>query len=358
MVAVIMVFIWIMFGKIMEERARLAEANKAAIKQDVEPIQVITLTLKPKRLLDKINLPAEIEPYLDVLVKAEVPGQVVKVVVEEGTNVTRGQTLVYLDDRDYRARLDRIRANYRLAKLDYDRNAALAKKQVTSPAKLDAIEAQLKDLEAQVAEAQLALSRTQITSPTSSLINEIKVEEGDFLAVGDPVAQILQLNPVKVTVGVPESDVAAVFNLDEANVIIDALNGLRVRGRKIFLARQPRTLARLYDLELSVPNPNGNILPGMFARVELVKQVFRQALTVPLYAVISQGEERFVFIEEDGRAKKRIVTLGILVDWQVQITSGLKQGDRAIVVGHRFLDEGQEVKIIKSVNDPREILTP
>lgn len=356
MVAFIVAFIWIMFGKIVEERARLAEAKKAAIKQDVEPVQVITLTLKPKRLLDKINLPAEIEPYLDVLLKAEVPGQVVKVLVAEGQTVTRGQVLVHLDDRDYRARLARIQANYRLAKLDYDRNAALAKKQVTSAAKLDAIEAQLKDLEAQVDEAQLALSRTQITSPTSSLVNEISVEQGDFLAVGDPVAQILQLNHVKVTVGVPESDVAAVFNLDEANVIIDALNGLRVKGHKIFLSRQTRTLARLYDLELSVPNPNGYILPGMFARVELVKQVFNRALTIPLYAVISQGEERFVFIEEDGRAEKRMITLGILVDWQVQVTSGLKQGDRVIVVGHRFLDEGQEVKIIKNVSDPGEIL--
>jgi len=358
MVALIAAFIWIMVGKILQERERLVEAKKAAIKKNVEPVQVITMPLKPKRVLDKINLPAQIGPYLDVLVKAEVPGQVLNVVVEEGSNVTRGQALVQLDDRDYRARLARLEANYRLAKLDYERIAALAKKQVTSPATLDAIQAQLKDLEAQVEEAQLALSRTKITSPTSSLVNEIMVERGDFLAVGDPVAQILQLDPVKVTVGVPESDVAAVFNLEEADVIIEALNGLRVKGRKIFLSRQPRSLARLYDLELSVPNPNGYILPGMFARVELVKRVFNQALTVPLYTVISQGEERFVFIEEDGRAKKRMITLGILVDWQAQITSGLKQDDRVIVVGHRFLDEGQEVKIVKSVNDPREILAP
>ena len=355
-VALIVIFIAVMVGKIVEERARLAEAKKAAIKKEVEAVQVITLTLKPKRLFDRINLPAEVEPYVDVLVRAEVPGQVVRVLVAEGRTVKKGQVLIHLDDRDYRARLARIEANFRLAKLDYDRNAALAKKGVTSVAKLDTIEAQLKDLEAQLDQAKLALSRTRITSPTSSLVNEIKVDQGDFLSVGDPVAQILQLDQVKVTVGVPESDVAAVFDLDEATVTIDALSGLQVKGRKIYLSRQPTTLARLYALELQVPNPDGHILPGMFARVDLVKKVFNRALSVPLYAVISQGEKHIVFLEQDGRARKRIIKLGVLVDWQVQVTSGLKPGDRVIVVGHRFLDEGQEVKIIKNVSDPREIL--
>jgi membrane fusion protein (multidrug efflux system) len=357
-VVLIVVFIVILGSRIMHEKARLEEAKKAAIKKEIEQVQVITLTLKPRRLEDKINLPAMVDPYEDVLIKAEVPGQVIKVLVQEGQTVTNGQVLVQLDDRDYRVRLARIEANYQLAKVDYDRTAALAQKKVMSPAELDKIEAQLKDLEAQVSEAQLALSRTQITSPMCCLLNEIKAKRGDFVSVGDPVAQILQLDPVKVTVGVPESDVAAIFDLDEAEVIVEALNKRRVKGRKIYLSRQPRTLARLYDLELRVPNHDGRILPGMFARVELVKAVFKRALAVPLYAVITQGEKRFVYIEKNGRAERRNIQLGILVGWQVQVTSGLKPGDRVVVVGHRFLDDGQPVKVIKNVSNPREILNP
>lgn len=356
MVALIVVFIVIMGIRIMDEKARLEEAKKAAMKKEVEPVSVITLSLKPRRLEDKINLPAQVEPYEDLWVKAEVPGQVIKVIVQEGQTVTNGQVIVQLDDRDYRTRLARIEANYQLAKLDYDRNAALVKKKVTSLAKLDSIEAQLKDLEAQVSEAKLALSRTEIAAPISGRVNEIETRLGDFVAVGDPVARILQLDPVKVTVGVPESDVAAIFDLDEAEVIIDALNKRRVKGRKIYLSRQPRTLARLYDLELRVPNPDSRILPGMFARAELVKAVFKRALAIPLYAVITQSEDRFVFVEKDGRAQRRNIQLGILVGWQVQVTSGLKPGERAIVVGHRFLDNGQAVKVIKNVSDPHEIL--
>ena len=358
MVALIVAFIVIMWGRIKEEKIRLEDAKKAAMKKEVQPVGVITLTLKPRRLLDKINLPAQVEPYEDVLIKAEVPGQVVKVFVEEGQAIETGQILVQLDDRDYRTRLARIEANYQLAKLDYNRTAALAKMKATSISKLDSIQAQLKDLEAQVSEAQLALSRTRITSPLCCLLNEINAKQGNFVAVGDPVARILQLDQVKVIVGIPESDVAAIFDLDKADVIIEALDGLLVTGHKIFLSRQPRNLARLYDLELIVPNPDGRILPGMFARVELVKQVFNRALAIPLYAVITQGDDRFVYIEKESRAKKRNIKLGALVGWQVQVTSGLKAGERVIVVGHRLLDDGQLVEIVKNVNDPREILKP
>jgi membrane fusion protein (multidrug efflux system) len=355
-VMLIVIFIVILGTRIMHEKARLEEAKKTALKQNIEPVSVITLTLKPRRLEDKINLPAVVQPYEDVWVKAEVPGQVVEVLVQEGEAVEKGQVLIQLDDRDYKARLSRIEANYQLAKLEYERTSALVRKKVMSPAELDKISAQLKDLEAQVNEVQLALSRTQIVSPICCLLNETKANRGDFVGVGDPVARILQLDPVKVTVGVPESDVAAIFGLTEAEVIIEALNKLRVKGTKVFLSRMPRTLARLYDLELRVPNPDGKILPGMFVRVELVKAVFGRALPVPLYAVITQADRSFVYVEENGRAKRRDVEIGILVGWEVQVASGLKPGERVIVVGHRFLDDDQPVNVIKNVSDAREIL--
>jgi membrane fusion protein (multidrug efflux system) len=112
----------------------------------------------------------------------------------------------------------------------------------------------------------------------------------------------------------------------------------------------------LYDLDLMVPNPDGRILPGMFARVELVKQVFSKALSVPLYAVITQGDDRFIYVEKEGRAHKREVRLGVLEGWQVQIETGLEPGERVIIVGHRFVDDGQPVDIIKNVTRPSEIL--
>ena len=356
MVCLILGLIVILGGRIIEEQGRLAEAKKAAMKKEVPAVRVITLTLKPERLEDKISLPADIEPFEDLWVKAEVRGQVVRIPAKEGQRIKKGQLLVKLDDRDYRSRLARIEANYRLAKQDYKRMADLVKKNIAAESKLDEIEARLEDLTAQRNEAQLSLDRTRITAPISGRLNEIKAKKGELLDVNQQVARILQFKKVKVTVGVPESDVAAVFDLNEAEVIIEALGNRRIQGRKIFLSRQPRTLARLYDLELMVPNPDGRILPGMFGRVELIKKVFDQALAVPLYAVITQGDERFVYVEKDGQAEKRSIKLGVLVGWQVHVEAGLNPGERVIVVGHRFLDDGQAVKVIKNVSHPSEIL--
>jgi len=356
MVALIVAFLVIMGIRIKEKKADLEEEKKAAIKQEVPAVRIITLTLAPRRLVDKINLPAQIDPYEEVWVKAEVPGRVIEALVKEGQMVKKGQVLMKLDDRDYRTRLARIEANHKLAKLNYERTKTLVKKKIAATTKLDEIEAQLKDLTAQRNEATVALSRTSITTPLSSLLNDISAKMGDYVGVGDPVAQILEIDTVKVTVGVPESDVAAIFDLNEADIIIEALGKRRVKGDKIFLSRKPRTLSRLFNLELSVPNPDGHILPGMFARVELVKHVYENAVALPLYAIITQEDERFVYIEKEGRVKKRRVTLGTLIGWEVHITSGLKAGERVVVVGHRLLDDGQAVEVIKNVSNPSEIL--
>jgi len=356
MVALIVAFVVIMGSRIKEKKADLEEVKKAAIKQQVPAVRIITLTLTPRRLVDKINLPGQIDPYEEVWVKAEVPGQVIEVLVKEGQMVQKGQVLMKIDDRDYRTRLARIEANYELAKLNYERTKTLVKKNIAAPTKLDEIEAQLKDLTAQRNEANVALSRTSITTPLSSFLNEIGAKMGDYIGVGDPVAQILEIDTVKVTVGVPESDVAAIFDLNEADIIIEALGKRRVKGDKIFLSHKPRTLSRLFDLELSVPNPDGHILPGMFARVELVKHVYEDAVALPLYAIITQEDERFVYIEKESRVEKRRVTLGTLIGWEVHITSGLKAGEKVVVVGHRLLDDGQSVEVIKNVSNPSEIL--
>lgn len=355
-VVVLIAFSIVMISKVREKSATLEEAQKASMRQDLQAINVITLSIRPSDLEDKINLPAVVEPFENLWVKAEVSGQVKAIPVKEGEVVEEGQVLVELDDRDYVTRLEQIEANYKLAILDNDRIVALAEKKIAAETELDQVTARVTQLSAQLKEAKLALSRTKITAPISGRLNEIEAKVGDWMGIEKRVAQILQFDEVKVTVGVPESDVSAVLDLNEADIIIEALDNRRVKGKKIFLSRQPSTLARLYDLELIVKNPDDSILPGMFARVELVKEVFKEAIAIPLYAVISQNDENYVFVEKNNKAEKRPVELGILSGWQIQIKSGLAPGDKVIVVGHRQLDEGRSVEVIQEVSDAEEII--
>jgi len=339
-----------------EKKQRLDYEKEHAIKEESGSVKVVTMLIEPREFKDKINLPATIESFENLWVKTEVSGQVVDVLVEEGKYVKKGQLLVKLDDRDYKLRLESIQANYDLALLEYNRISELASKRIAAVTDLDKVEAQLKSLKSQLNEAKLALDRTSIRAPIMGRLNEVEAKIGDWLGVDKPVAQILQIGSVKVTVGIPESDVASVFDLKEADITIEALDNKRVKGRKVFLSRRPDTMARLYNLELVVPNLDGRILPGMFARVEIVKKTFENAVVIPLYAVITQQNEKFVYIEKNGIVEKRIVKLGLLSNWEVQIASGLEPGDHLIIVGHRVLDSGQNVDVMQMVKDPREIL--
>ena len=353
----IVFLIFSLYQDIAAKRSDLETAKKEAIRQDIPATRVMTLKVLPRRLEDTIKLPGYVEPAEDLWVASEVPGLVVQILVKEGDRVKQGQVMAQIDDRDYRSRLARIEANHQLAKLEYDRILSLDKKKITAANRLDEIEARLKDVAAQRDEAGLALSRTRILAPIAGQVNEIIAKQGGFMGVGDPVAQILRLSEVKVAVGIPESDVASFFKLKEAAVVIDALEKRQVVGKKVFLSSQPRNLARLFDLELEIPNSDGRILPGMFARVELIRAVYDQALVIPLYAVINQGNEQFVFIDRNGFAKKILVEVGRLVDWQVHITSGLSAKDNVVVVGHRLLNDGQAIEVIKNVSDVGEILS-
>jgi membrane fusion protein (multidrug efflux system) len=354
-IIILVLSLLILTGKIIEKVERLKAERRAATRQEVSA-QVITLTVKPVQLEERLNLPATVESFENLWVKSEASGQVTNILVQEGQIVQKGQVLMELDSRDYMTNLERIEANYRLITIEYKRITELFNRNIVAASEVDRLEAQLKDLEAQLNAAKLALERTRITAPITGRLNEIEAKIGDWMSIDKPVAQILQIGEVKVTVGIPESDVSAVTDLKEADIIIEALDKLRLKGRKLFLSRQPSDMARLYNLELVVDNPDGRILPGMFARVEIVKKRFEDTLAVPLYAVISQNNENFVYLEKDNKAEKRPVELGILEGWMIQVKSGLEVGDNVIIVGHRQVDEGQTVQVIKNVTDPAEIL--
>ena len=135
-----------------------------------------------------------------------------------------------------------------------------------------------------------------------------------------------------------------------------------LRGAKmediIFSGSDSRKPVNYCEVSLTLDNTDGQLRPGMFCRVELVKHRYEEAVSIPLYAVISRRKERFVYIVNDSKAHYRRVELGVLDGWQVQITDGLKPGDRVIIVGHRSLEDGQKIIIQRTVQDPAELEEP
>ncbi|RJP37222.1 MAG: efflux RND transporter periplasmic adaptor subunit [Desulfobacteraceae bacterium] len=347
------------------ERDRLAgqidyvEKQIAAKKLDMPhappDVNVVTLALAPAGISDRINLPGVVEPWIKYNVVAEVRGQVTDKRVEKGAHVREGDIIVVLDTRDYEIALDAARASFNTALASKRRIEKLYQEQLASRSQLDDITAQVERFKAEVDSAELNLSRCTIRSPISGVINNIHIDRGQYLNFADPVAEVMQTDRLKVNVGIPESDVAAVRAVDDFEVRIDALNGRVFNARKYFLARASDPKARLYALEVEIDNPEEEILPDMFARVEIVKSEVHDALAVPLYAIISINDAQTVYVLSDGAARARTISTGIQEGWMMQVTEGLAPGDQVIVVGHRRVSDGQRVNVVRTVDDMADL---
>jgi membrane fusion protein (multidrug efflux system) len=143
--------------------------------------------------------------------------------------------------------------------------------------------------------------------------------------------------------------------VDEFEVMFDALDGRVFKAQKYFLSRASDSMARLYNLELRIDNPEGEILPDMFARVDIVKQEKADALAVPLYSIITLNNEQTVYVVSENTVNSRTVTTGIQEGWRIEITKGLEAGEEVVVVGHRSLSDGQTVNVVKSVMRMEEL---
>jgi membrane fusion protein (multidrug efflux system) len=343
-------------GTIKAEKERVAAEKMEAGSKERLPVNVVLLDVVPTTIEDRINLPGVIEPWEQLTVLSKIHGTVIKVEVSEGETVSKGQVIARIDPDDFRIAVDSARASFELASANYKRLASLFEQEIVAKAEIDKLEAQVKTSRAALENAELMLSRCTIKAPISGVIRSLDATEGLLLSVSDPVAEILQVDRVKAVVGIPESDVALVKNIKEVSLIIQALDNKEVVGRHHFLAGSPESGARLYRLELAIDNEGNLIMPGMFFRAKLVKRVIKDTVAVPLFTVIKREDQQFVFVEEDGVAKKLPVELGIMEDWRVQITKGLSPGSRVVVEGHRDIDHGHKLKTVRVVDDLREAL--
>jgi len=351
----LIIVILVLSSKIKSESERINAEKLHSLNKERPSLNVVVLDINPKPIRDRLNLPAQIEPWVELKVLAEVSGKIVEIEADEGDYVKKGDVIARIDSRDYENDLASVRAEYDLAQRDLARSKNLFEEKLITKARYDTDMTKVNKLSAQMKNAELKLDRCSIKAPMSGVINHTDVEEGLYLNVQDPVAVILDISRVKASVGIPESDVDEVRKLSSFIITIDALGDKTVTGKKHFMSRSPESFAHLYKLEIEIPNPDGQILPGMFARADIVKREVKDSISVPLYSVITRVNEQFVFIENDGKAQLRVVETGILEGWKIQITRGLSKGDRVIVVGHRSVAEGQSVNVVRNVSDAEDL---
>jgi RND family efflux transporter MFP subunit len=356
LLVLIIAVIAILFIRIKSESEQIKAQNLAKLKKGRPEVNVIALKLVPMPIRDRINLPGVTQAWVELQLVAEVSGKVTEKVVLEGMPVTKGHIVAKIDSRDYKNAFQSAKASYELAVADLKRLQKLYREKVTPQSQLDNAMAQVQNTKAAMENSALDLERCTIKAPFSGVVNRVFIETGQYLDVAKPVAEILQLNRIKVRVGIPESDVDAVRRIKEFSVKIDALDGKTFPAKKHFLSRTADPMARLYNLDLVIDNVQGEILPDMFARVEIVKKEVLDGISIPLFSVISRNDEHLVYVLNSDRARQRKVSLGVLDGWRVEVKQGLNPGDQVIVVGHRSVNDGDKVNVVRTTENPKDIL--
>ena len=341
--------------KIEAKKADLEKQQAMAGQTEQALINVVTLAMTPGPVQETLSLPGVVKPWISLKVVAEVKGKIVSKNIEEGARVKKGDILAVIDKRDYQLNLDSAQASYETARSNEKRLFALSKKDFATLSQLDDARSLVSTTRAAVNLAKLNLERCTIRAPMDGIADRIFIEYGNFLDAGEPVATILEMDRLKVEVGIPESDVAAVRRLTEFEMTFDALDGERVTGTYHYLYKTTDSMARLYSLEIKLDNPSLRILPDMFARVSIVKNRKEQGLAVPIYSLVTQKDRTGVFVENEGKIRFRPVETGFQDGWRILVKNGLSPGEHVVVVGHRLIEDGEQVNVTRTIFDVKEL---
>jgi membrane fusion protein (multidrug efflux system) len=194
-------------------------------------------------------------------------------------------------------------------------------------------------------EAKVKYEQGFVKSPITGVINKLHVDPGEFAKRGNPVADIVDVRKIRVNVNAPELDVRYLKTGQKALVTIDAYPGERWEGIVDLVSYKADPATKTFKVRVIVENADGRIRPGMIAHVAFLRRMIQDALAAPLFAVLDKGGERLLFVEKDGTAHGRTVTIGVIDGDRVQITERLAAGENLIVTGQHEVEEGMRVGV-------------
>jgi RND family efflux transporter MFP subunit len=342
-----------------------------------------------------LELAAEFRPYQDINVHAKVAGYVKQIAVDVGDRVQQGQLIAVLEipelDEDLasalatlkrseteversRSEVQRAESAHDVAHLSYSRLASVSQKRPNLIAQQENDEALARDrvAEAQIASSKAALATAQeqieiaktneskirtmlayskIAAPFSGVITKRFADHGAMIQAGTasqtqamPLVELSQIDRLRLVLAVPESIVPSIRIGSSVDVRVPALN----RTFKGVVARTAGKIdagTRTMETEVDVANPRYELVPGMYAYVNLAVERHPRVLLVPTQAISSQGTNPTVMVvAEGGQLKEQKVQIGLESPTQIEVTSGLSEGQMVVVGNRNQLKAGQTVQ--------------
>lgn len=295
-----------------------------------------------------------------VTLRPEITGRITDIYFTEGQPVKKGEKLFQLDDRMARAEVKQAEASLKLARLNFSRFEKLVNTGAATRRRYDEARAELAVAEANLDVARTRLDYTAIKAPFDGVVGLRHISPGELVNVGQDLANFVSYDPMKVNFSIPETK-AAKLKIDQAiKIEVEALPDQLFNGIVYALDPQLDVEGRSVSLRARVPNPDSVLKPGYFARVKLNIARKEGALTVPESAIVPQGNQKFVYLLlPDNTVNLVPVTLGERLTGEVEILSGLHEGDQVVISGQIKLRSGAKVMDIAAQKaDTRPPATP
>lgn len=309
-------------------------------------VSVMTVAAEPE-LDDTFTLPAVIEPNRVVTISAEVAGRIERIGPEKGDMVSAGDLLIQLNADLLRPQFESAKTQVEFNEIEFERMANLVKENATARRDLDNAKTQRDISKAQLDQIAARLDRTRILAPLAGVLNNLPVEEGEYVDPGVPVAEIVETETVKAVVEIPESDIGFFTVGGKAEVFADVKGEPQSRiGALAFISALADPQTRSTRVEISLENKDRLLRSGQIVHVSLRRRILKDAILIPLRAVIPMENSKAVYVVNSTAAQRREVKLDIIKGDRVRVTDGLKPGDQLIISGHRFVAPGQKVNIV------------
>ena len=296
-------------------------------------------------VVEDLRAVGTLRPNEAVSVAPEIAGRVERIGFREGEAVKAGDVLVELDASILRAELAKARADLTLARANHERAIALAGQGMGTLRARDEAVGAYQAAEANLALAEARLQKATITAPLSGVVGLRSVSAGAYVAPGERIVELAGIDPIKLDFRVPELALSSARRGQRVRVTLDALPGKAFEGEIYAIDPIVDVAGRAIRLRARIPNPQGELSPGLFARVQLVVERRENALLVPESAVFAAEQKQFVYRVVDGRAVRAEVVLGQRRPGYVEIRSGLGRADVVVTAGHQKLREGSRLQV-------------
>lgn len=307
------------------------------------PVEVAVV--KQGDLHDSVSVAGSLRADKGITLRPEVAGVVRELPFTEGSQVSASTVLVQLDDAITKANLAQARAQLRLAQRNLERLRTLREQDeaLVSRRDYDSALSAMEVASADVQSAQAQLDKTHIAAPFAGTVGLQKVSIGEYVTPGQELVTLQALDPLKVEFALPESYGTAVAPGTPLDIRIDALNGKSISATVTAVDPAISSGARSVNVTAQIANTDGDLRPGMFARVVTSFGQASGALLVPEEAIVPEGDAKFVYRVLNGKAAKTPVEIGIRGQGSVEVVKGLAPGDLVVTAGMLKITDGTPV---------------